>query len=186
MTWLGLAACLCLACPRTASPPGPLMGLDGQMHPVTVDATTRAWVYVFVGIECPISNRCLPELASLEKKYASQGIRFLHLYPNPDETPERIRRHRAEYGLGPDAYRDPAHTLARQLQTHRTPEVVVITRGGRQVYQGRVNDQYAALGVGKPAPTRHDLAEVLAAIVAGAPLEPRIQAAVGCSFRSYP
>lgn len=163
-----------------------LVDLDGRDVSVTSDAAIRVWVYVFLGVECPISNRFLPELAALEKEHAPRGVRFVPVYPNADETPDRIRRHRAEFGLAPAAYRDPQHRVAERLRAHRTPEVVVITREFGQVYQGRVNDQYAALGVGKPLPTRHDLAEVLQALARGERVSPRIQAAVGCSFRALP
>ncbi len=185
-TILAAAAFLGAACPREKTAPGPLVNLDGQIEVVTREPSTRAWVVAFLGIECPIANRCLPELAALEAKHATNGVRFVHVYPNPDETPERIRRHREEYGLKPRAYLDPEHRLAKQFHAHRTPEVVVISREGRTLYQGRVNDQYAALGVARPAPTRHDLAEVLDALARGEVPASRVAPAVGCSFRATP
>ena len=140
-------------------------------------------VVVFVGVECPISNRCLPELKTLEDRLSPKGVRFLHVYPNPDESAEIIRRHRGDYLLGTEAFRDPEHQLARKLNAHCTPEVVALAADGRLIYRGRVNDQFTALGVGRPQPTRHDLQEALDAFLGGDAPGGRVTLAVGCTFR---
>ncbi len=164
----------------------PLVDLQGRTAALELGAQTRAVVFVFVGVECPISNRFLPELAALEAELAPQGVKFVTVYPFPDETPERIGAHRAEFGQGGAAYRDPEHVLARALGAHRTPEAVALTRDGRRIYQGRINDQYRSLGVARPEPTRHDLAEALRGFLGGEAPSGKGFPAVGCSFRSSP
>jgi len=163
-----------------------LTDLDGHSAPLPVPVGTRAVVIAFLGVECPISNRHLPELVELERELGPQGVRFLHVYPFAEEPPEMIRRHRREFGLPPEAWRDPGFALASRLGAHRTPEVFVLLPDGTVVYQGRVNNQFTALGVGTPAPTRHDLAEVLRELLAakGPPTPRRDAPAVGCSFRA--
>jgi hypothetical protein len=160
--------------------------LEGRAQLLAPSPDGRAIVFVFLGTECPIANRCLPELKALQAEFVKHGIAFAHVYPNADETPEAIRRHRAEYQLPAQAYRDPEHILAAKLKAHRTPEVVALAADGRLIYQGRVNDLYGALGVSRPQPTRHDLAEHLRAFLQGAPPAGVVQPAVGCSFRSPP
>ncbi len=160
--------------------------LDGSAAVLHPEPDTQLWVFTFLGVECPISNRCLPELAELEREHSSAGVRFVFVYPNADEGADAIRRHQADYGLAGEACRDPGHALARQLGASKTPEVVVLTPQGEPVYRGRINDQYLALGQGKPAPTRHDLAEALDAFRSGRPPSGLAQPAVGCTFRSLP
>ncbi|MBL9136887.1 MAG: redoxin domain-containing protein [Verrucomicrobiales bacterium] len=187
---LGLLLALVLSfCPGCSSRPSAAyqaMDLDGKPAVLDAGPNGAALVIVFLGVECPIANRCLPELVALEKELAPQGVRFHHVYPNPDETAEVVRRHRREYQLSSTAYRDPEWRLARQLHASRTPEAVALTPDGRRIYQGRINDQFAALGVGKPEPTRHDLALALRDFLKGAPPSGISQPAVGCSFRPAP
>ena len=62
---------------------------------------------------------------------------------------------------------------------------VAIWAGGRVVYRGRIDDRYVDLGVERPAPTRHDLADALTASLGGKPApHPRTQA-VGCFISDF-
>ncbi len=160
--------------------------LDGSRAILRTDAATKAWVFIFLGVECPIANRCLPELAALAKEFEPGGIRFVFVYPNADETPANIRRHQADYALDREVFRDPGLSLARRLGARVTPEAVLLAADGRSIYRGRINDQYLALGQGKPAPTHHDLAEALAQFRAGSPPSGLVRPAVGCTFRPPP
>lgn len=164
----------------------PVQRLDGAQTRLRATAETKGWVFVYLGVECPIANRCLPELMALEREFAGEGVRFCYVYPNPDETPEAIRRHQADYGLTGETFRDPGLRLARQLGASKTPEAVFLDAAGKLIYRGRINDQFLALGQGKPAPTRRDLAEALAQFRAGHPPVGLVQAPVGCTFRSLP
>jgi hypothetical protein len=48
------------------------------------------------------------------------------------------------------------------------------------VYRGRIDDRYLDLNKVRASPTRHDLQEVLTALLAGTPVQPRTAEAVGC------
>lgn len=160
-----------------------LTDLDGKRVLLTPSPSVRALVFVFLGVECPIANRCSPELVRLARDLTPRGIRFYHVYPNPDETPEVIRRHREAYAYPAEAYRDPDLKLARALGARWTPEAVALTPDGSRIYQGRINDQFTALGVGRPAPTRHELAEALEAYLHGGPPLGIVTPRAGCTFR---
>lgn len=164
----------------------PVQRLDGATASLRPAPETKGWLFVFLGVECPIANRCLPELMELEREFTGAGVRFCYVYPNPDETPDRIRRHQADYGLTGEVFRDPELRLARQLGASKTPEAVFLDAGGQLIYRGRINDQFLALGQGKPAPTRRDLADALAQFRAGTPPAGLVQPPVGCTFRSLP
>lgn len=169
-----------------AGRPYPVQTLDGALTTLRPTPETKAWLFVFLGVECPIANRCLPELVELKREFTGAGVRFCYVYPNPDETPELIRRHQADYGLTGEVFRDPELRLARQLDASKTPEAVFLDAAGHLIYRGRINDQFLALGQGKPAPTRRDLADALAQFRAGKPPAGLVQPPVGCTFRSVP
>ncbi len=156
-----------------------VVDLDGR--PVTTqEAGTRAVVLVFVGTDCPISNRYAPDVRRLYDRFSASGIAFVTVYPNPAETTETIRQHLRDYGLPPRAVRDAAQALVSRTGASVTPEAAVFDGRGRLVYRGRIDDRYASIGVERPAPSRHDLQDVLDALVAGRTLQPRTTDAVGC------
>jgi hypothetical protein len=143
----------------------------------------RPAVLVFVRTDCPIANRYAPELRRLQDRYARKGVAFWLVYADPAETPEAIRRHQHDFGLGFHALRDAKHELVKMTQVTVTPETAVFVgsaAGPRMVYRGRIDDRYVDFGRSRPAPTTRDLREVLQALAAGSTLTPRTTPAVGC------
>ena len=139
---------------------------------------------IFVGVDCPISNRALPEISALRRATELRGVHFVLIYANPADTTQQVRAHLTEYALTLPAFRDPGFSVATQYQAHVTPEVVLMTRDGHLVYRGRINDQSSALGRDRPQATRHDLSEALEAYLATGEVPGRVVPAVGCTFRS--
>lgn len=157
--------------------------LQGRRLAVVESAGERGLVMVYLSVDCPIANRCLPELEELAEKYGPSGLRFVRVYAQAQEGPDAILRHAEEYRLRSEAFLDPDGSVAKVVGARYTPEAVVVTREGRLVYRGRINDQFEELGVSRPQPTRHDLAEALEAYLAGEEPRGRSIPAVGCRFR---
>ena len=63
-----------------------------------------------------------------------------------------------------------------------TPEAAVFDAAGRLAYHGRIDDRYVDFGVDRPAPTTHDLADAVTAVLAGAPCRAPVVPAVGCAI----
>src|ERR1700757_1301320 len=63
-------------------------GYDPNGQPITRLSTpgAEAIVLFFVASDCPISNRYLPEMQRIEKKFAAQHVVFWFVYPNVGET----------------------------------------------------------------------------------------------------
>ena len=166
------------------TPTAELVDLDGRSHGLTELSGSRGLVLVFVGVDCPISNRALPEIAAISRTAESRGVHVALIYANPAETTQQVRAHLTEYALTLPAFRDPGFPVAMRYQAHVTPEAVLVTREGHLVYRGRINDQSSALGRDRPQATRHDLAEALEAFLASGQAPGRVVPAVGCMFRS--
>jgi hypothetical protein len=175
---LGAAALACALAGCARSPVGPL-DLDGRpLDPLAEPAL--AHVLVFVATDCPISNRYAPELQRLSDDFAGRGVRLWLVYPNSDDTAERVRRHHGEFALRVPAVRDPHHALVARSGITVTPEAAIHGPGGTLLYRGRIDDRTVALGSSRPAPTRHDLAEAVIAVLDGAaPPQPTTKA-IGC------
>jgi hypothetical protein len=158
--------------------------LDGgppTLDPFSAPAGIKAIVFLFTSTDCPISNRFAPEVRRLATAYAPQGVLFRLVYVNPAEDATAIREHMAAfaYAGATEAIRDSKHALAKFVGATITPEAVVYA-GGRVAYRGRIDDRYVDLGLERPAATTHDLAEALAAVLAGKPVSHPTTQAVGC------
>jgi hypothetical protein len=177
---LALAASMCEAKDgSTSAAKQGAVDLAGNLVDPLHNVTNRALVLIFIGRECPISNGYAPELKRLKEKFAPEGVKFLLIYPNSDDTPDLIRRHIREYQLDCEALRDPAHTLVKRAQATVTPEVAVFA-ANRFVYRGRIDDRHVALGKQRPEARQHDLEEALASILAGKKPAASFRKPVGC------
>ena len=159
----------------------PIRLLDLDDQPFDLWKTQAAVkVVVFARSDCPISNRCAPEIRRLYDAYQSRGVEFYLVYVDPREQPEAIRRHMREYEYPCQGLRDPKHTLVAHCGATTTPEAVVFDQNHTMVYRGRVDDRYVDFGQARAEPTTHDLADAIESTVLGRSVaNPRTQA-VGC------
>src|SRR5262245_41742425 len=158
---------------------------DRAVDPFKAPAGTKAIAFIFVSVECPISNRYAPEVRRLHDKFAAQGVEFSLVYPNPMEPVTAIRRHLKDYSYPMRALRDLHQELAKVAGATITPEAAVFDARGRVLYRGRIDDRYGSLGVERPIATRHDLDEALTDIVAGKAPREATTPAVGCYIADF-
>lgn len=157
-----------------------LTKLDGGRVGVADLLGEVATVTIFARSDCPISNRYAPELKRLYSQYASQGIRFYHIYVDQSQAADEIRAHLAEYEYPFDGLWDENHQFVRVTGATVTPEAVVLDAQGEMIYRGRIDDQYADFGIARSEPTTRELDDVLAALVEGKQVAFATTEAVGC------
>jgi thiol-disulfide isomerase/thioredoxin len=175
---IGLAAMLA-AC--SVFPWAQQSGLDLEGHavnPLTADSS-KVVVLVFLRRDCPVSSRYAPVIQQISQRYADRA-RFWLVYPDKSESPQTIRKYLADYGYRLPALRDPEHSLVRLSSVQITPEVAVFDRGGRLIYDGRIDDWYADLSRARPAPTTHELEDAIRAAAAGKATAKSEIRGVGC------
>jgi hypothetical protein len=145
----------------------------------------QSTVLIFLSVDCPVSNRYAPEIQRLYRTFASRGLRFELVYPNPADTPDAIRRHVTDYDLPDVTVRDVDGKIARLAGATITPEAAVFDRNGELAYRGRIDDRFVIVGRERPAATVHDLRDALDSVLKGARIpQPRTQA-VGCFIADF-
>ncbi len=171
---------------HAAAPSVRLPDLDNRpVDPFLAAEGQQAIVFLFASVDCPISNRYAPVVQRLYETYSAKGVAFWLVYPNPAESPAAIREHLKAFGYPVHALRDPRHELVKLARAVVTPEAAVFDRGRQLAYHGRLDDRYVSLGIERPAPTRHDLADALSAILADRPVNDPVTQAVGCYIADF-
>jgi hypothetical protein len=176
-----------LLLPASAASAQEAVRLDGGPgDPRVMPRGIKAIVFLFTSTDCPISNRYAPEVQRLTTAFGSKGVLFRLIYPNPADDAAAIRQHMSAfaYAGSTQAFRDPEHALVTVASATMTPEAAVFA-GGRLVYHGRIDDRYVDLGLERPSPTTHDLADALTAVLSGKPVAHPATQAVGCYIADF-
>jgi len=172
-----------------------LRDVDGAARKPLVEAKARgakAVVFLFVAIDCPISNAYAPEINRIcqtygktndpekdaEKKDGAFDFYFVHA--DPDLTAADAKKHATDYGYGCPVLMDPKKDLAAALGAKVTPEASVVSADGVVLYHGRIDDRYVAYGKSRIEPTVRDLRAALDAIEAGKAVAIPETKAIGC------
>ncbi len=139
----------------------------------------KAIVVVFVGTECPVNNVYLPCLTELHKQYAPQGVQFLAINANIQDSPARVAEHAKQHALPFPVLKDEGSLLADRFGAQRTPETFLLDPAGKVLYRGRIDDQFG-VGFKRPSPTRRDLAEAIEQVLAGKVVTQPTTQVAGC------
>ena len=155
--------------------------IEGKLHQPFDDKSTRGIVLVFISTDCPIANAYQPLLQRLAEKHAKNGIRLFMIHPDRELTVEKARKHASDFKIKQPVVIDTDLSLSRQVGATVTPESFVFTRGqSSPVYQGRIDNLYAGFGRKRNVATTHELADALAAVVAGLPVAISKTKPLGC------
>ena len=142
-------------------------------------ADSKCLVVAFLGIECPLAKLYGPRLQALAKEYEPQGVKFLAINANQQDSIAEIAAYVKQHGIEFPILKDPGQKVADQFGAARTPEVFVLNPLGVVLYRGRVDDQYV-VGVQRNAPQREDLRKALDEVLAGKPVSVAKTEAIGC------
>lgn len=139
----------------------------------------KGYALVFLNTTCPVSQRYLPRLEELHKKYAAQGIQLIGVYNSQDESPRDIAANGLEHNLSFTIVWDDEQKCTQALGIERVPQAVLLDGARRVVYSGRIDDQYRTTGV-QPNVGRSDLAEAIDELLAGKPISVTETPVDGC------
>jgi alkanesulfonate monooxygenase SsuD/methylene tetrahydromethanopterin reductase-like flavin-dependent oxidoreductase (luciferase family) len=166
-------------------------GLNGQPVRNLASPGTKAIVLFFTATDCPISNRYIPEIQSLENKFAAQHVVFWYVYPNVGETATAVRQHERDFGAEQHVLFDPDHGVVALAHARVTPEAAVLapteTDGTlRVLYHGRIDNRYIQIGQQRPNATQFDLERAIEDVLQNRPVHPPDGPPVGCGIMGNP
>ncbi|HEY1599832.1 MAG TPA: redoxin domain-containing protein [Pirellulales bacterium] len=136
-------------------------------------------VLAFLGTECPLANVYLPRLAELSAKWEPQGVAFVGINANQQDSITEVAAHARKMEIPFPVLKDPANEIADRLNAVRTPEVFLLD-GDRVVrYWGRIDDQYG-VGYQRKKAGRNDLEAAIEELLSGKSVSEPTAEAVGC------
>ncbi len=147
-----------------------LKDYHGQSFALDQAARDKVVVLAFLGTECPLAKLYAPRLAELAKTYESQGVVFVGINANRQDSVTEIAAYARHHGIEFPILKDLNQIVADKLGATRTPEVVVLDKNRAIRYRGRVDDQYGLVknaGYQRKEPSRRDLAVALDELLAG-------------------
>jgi hypothetical protein len=161
-------------------------GVDLDGHTVDLShSTAPAIVLFFTASDCPVASRYEPEMLRLEREFASAGVEFWWVYPNPGDTAEMIRHHESQFSGTAHVIRDTQQLLAQMAHVTVTPEAAIfVPENGqlREIYRGRIDDRYLAFGHERPRALHHELEHAISAFIAKRTIPEPGGPPVGCSI----
>lgn len=105
-------------------------------------AGNKAIVVAFLGTECPLAKLYAPRLEELAAKYKSQGVAFIGIDSNRQDSISEIANYARVHNVSFPILKDVGNVIADQFGAKRTPMVYMLDPQGKVVYSGRVDDQY--------------------------------------------
>lgn len=141
-----------------------------EAHELYRLADAPAVVIVSTGNGCPIARSMAPALKSLKAKFAAQGVEFMLLNSNLQDSREAIQKEAADYGFDIPILMDSNQLVGESLGVTRTAEVFVINpKTWQVVYHGPLDDRTDYGGAQKANVTSY-AADALDALLAGKPV----------------
>jgi hypothetical protein len=79
-------------------------------------------------------------------EYSKLNFAFFAVHSEPDLERDSARKHTVDYGYQFPVLLDPTQILATRLGVMMTPTVAIITREGKLLYRGRIDNRYLDFG----------------------------------------
>lgn len=151
---------------------------DGKTQSLSSLKGKHGTVFIFVAVQCPVSNAYNERMEKLAQDYKARGINVVGINSNVAEAAEAVKAHAATNKLTFTILKDPGNKIADQLGATVTPEAYFLDASNKLVYRGRIDNSRHGDQI-----TGTELRDALEASLAGKPVAKTIAAAFGCSIK---
>ena len=160
-----------------------VVDVAGRSHLLGAAPGTKVVVMVFLGPECPISQRYVPELnRQAMAGQGTNGVEFYGVVSGQAASRVEAATFQKEYAIQFPVIFDEGALLARWFRPTHVPEAFVLTLDGDVVYHGRIDDGYASPGRPRAVVQHRELREAIAAVRVGHTPARVYARPVGCYF----
>lgn len=147
----------------------------GQQKTLSLDASKKGTVVVFLSSQCPCSVDHEQTLRETAERFSD--FQFVAVHSNADESVEEAKAHFTKGQWKFPVYQDHGTDLADLFAAAKTPHAFVLTPKGIVVFQGGVTDSRRTAHA-----HRNFLEETLTRMRKGAPIENKEAKTLGCAI----
>jgi peroxiredoxin len=160
-----------------------LPGVDGYEHALDEYGDAKLLVLVQSCNHCPYVQAWEDRLKTIAGDYGHEGVRVVAVNSNdvaryPEDSFEEMKARAEKRGFGFDYLFDEDQSLARSLESERTPEVFLFDDKRRLRYHGAIDDSQDETAV-----SRHYLRDAIDALLADEDPPVTETAPVGCTVK---
>jgi peroxiredoxin len=122
----------------------PSIELIGAENKTSLSTALRAegevLVLLFASSNCPVTQGYWERIKGIWYNHRDKGVKMAVIGGNSDDSPHRLREVLTTRKLEIPLYWNPKHQLARKLGIRFTPTAAVVSKEGKVVYIGRIDD----------------------------------------------
>jgi hypothetical protein len=149
----------------------------------TQGSTDSLTVWVFLAVDCPISQKYISELRRIDSVYATHKLRVRGIIPGK-VNPNEVKTFVDEYAIKFPVSIDRDFTDVRRFHATITPEAILVGRRGQVLYQGAIDNWFFDLGKYRQRVTEHYLQDAIDEALQGKTPAVRKTEAVGCIIQT--
>ena len=141
----------------------------------------RYKIIIFMAVDCPITQKYMATIKELAQKYQSQQISVVGYFP-AGLSKKGAKQFRQEYKVPENIQfiNDKQHIVTNKYNATVTPEVVLVDKSQRVIYQGSIDNWFFELGRYRLEITEHYLIDAIEASLKGNQLSIKKTEAIGC------
>jgi peroxiredoxin len=139
----------------------------------------KVMVVVFLGVECPVAKLTGPRLAELAAHYADQGVAFVGIDSNAQDSLADIAHYATEHKITFPILKDAGNTVADLFGAERTPDAFVLDANRVVRYRGMIDNQYG-VGYARTSATGNYLSDAVDQLLAGKEVSRPATEPAGC------
>ncbi|MEZ4947476.1 MAG: redoxin domain-containing protein [Cyclobacteriaceae bacterium] len=129
---------------------------------ISIEATDKNLVILFLGTDCPITQKYIARIKEIVKKFESTTD-FYGVFPEQFSMKE-IRKFKKEYKVSIHFLRDDKMVMAQYLEATVTPEVFLLDKNLDLQYKGAIDNWFYELGKNRRNTTEQYLIDALTAL----------------------
>ena len=157
-----------------------LADIDNQVVSFSGFINNKATVIVFLLSDCPASQSYTLTLNKLSKKYNTNKISFVGVFPGRYSTDDELKKFKRDYKITFPLLKDPDMILAKNLNAKVGPSCFLINDNGITVYKGRIDDWLYAVGKKRQIVTENNLEDAIKSVINNKPIKISETIPIGC------
>jgi thiol-disulfide isomerase/thioredoxin len=141
----------------------------------------KTYVIIFLGTDCPISQKYVSRIQSLKKSYEGK-IEIIGVFPSTYSV-KQVLEFKKEYGVSLKLFIDDQMLLVEKLKATVTPEVFLISENDL-VYSGAIDNWFYDLGKYRTETTENYLQNAIDSLLQGKTPAIKKTEAIGCVIQT--